>query len=307
MFYLKKPLKIRLLLLLFLNLPLYSTEIIALKTKVFISRNAVYLRDVAKIRNTTKDKALFKTPDTPVFLTKEDLLATYPEDEQKNLQIAGSSCLLIPLNRNFTANELENSLKAEIIKRNDINHENIKVKSAKNDLLLPGKGIEYRWANFPDKIAAGYRIFSLNLFFEGRKIHSERIKFEVSVKQTLPVSTRTISKGEELKLGENYIIQDIFSADTHSKKYLQNTLNRYITIRQIPEHSIIEGKYLRKTYLVENGKDTEFLYKHKGIRIIGKARAYSSGNQGERVKLRLKNGKKFLWGRVFDKNKVELE
>jgi flagella basal body P-ring formation protein FlgA len=281
-----------------------TTQLI-LKNKVFIEAEYVTLFDIVKKKDDLENVKLFATPESPMYI-QTDELSSLLHDTHLDLPIAGKDCLIIPLNKPFTAGEITESLYTEIVKRNSLEEGQFRFTySDASSILLPGKDVEYRWGSFSKNLQPGKIIFPLDVYWEGKKIFSKKISVLVEKKHIAAVSTKYLPIGTILSQ-ESYVIKEIYSTDQKTD-YLTDDIEGLTALANIPENTILRFKLVKKFYTVEKGSIIWAVYEKGNIKISSKARAEEFGNKGDTIRVRFLNTQKITSGIVFNKDIVLIQ
>lgn len=213
--------------------------------------------------------------------------------------------MVVPLNAVYNRDELTKSLHKEILKKSNLNEGDFKITYLGDDVKLPASGVEFKWANFPQNLNVGYRIFSLDVYYDKSKILTKRLKFSIEKKTKLAVVKRDIKKNTLIRK-EDFEFQLQFVSDTN-QGFVTKDVSGYTALVDIPANSVIKRKQVRKMFAVERGTEVDIVYTKAGLVVRGKGRAKQSGNIGDTIKVSGHGGRSILKVRVAAKGIVVIE
>ncbi|AVQ13370.1 Flagella basal body P-ring formation protein FlgA [Leptospira santarosai] len=290
----------RILILLVLGVDSLLGAGIYLKGRAIVEGEEVRLSSVARIPDGFEDRVIIRSLKRPVFVGSEDILKVYGD---LNPIVTGKETLVLPLNHSLEPEEIEESLSDEIKKKHP--NEEFKLTYLSGDIKVPSEDVELRWANLSSRLHPGQLIASLEIFFQNRKVHTLRIRFQVEQKVKVLKAIRPLNKGLKI-VKEDFKEEEILTAeeilDSPGSELLGSTL-----LKDMNEGEIFRKKHVRKIQDVQRGGEVLMIY-HKGSLVLkAKVKALSSGNVGEEVQVTTHSREGQLRAKVVDKNTVVTE
>lgn len=299
------PVRYRFFILLFTFFSsLYSSDAIYLKTKAYIKTKEVMLSSIARLPDGVVDIPIFPTPTLPVKLTPPDVQKLLPR-ELSDRKVFGSDCYLVPLNKLFTKDEIEESFYRELVLHYNKNPENIKVKYLGDELLFPEKGVELKWGNMPRLLNPGQKIFTLDAWREEKRIYTVHTKFLLEEKTLTPIATRKINRFEVLQIGD-IALKETFLSESIPDLY-SGPLIGITALSSLEEGDLIRKRHVREIHTVEKGSQVEVYYAEGNLLVVSRGTARESGNTGQKIKVQTKSGGNLLIGIVTGDGKVLIE
>jgi flagellar basal body P-ring formation protein FlgA len=286
-------------------LSIQSQDKIYLKTRVLLNSHEIYLSDISNYPKEKQDILIKNTPAHPIEISSTDIEILLNK-EYPDIQIYGNKCLIIPLVKEFSSDELLESFKSEIIKKNNYQEDSFQIEIIEqNRVLLPKEGVEVRWGNFPRKLSSGRKIFLLDVWYDGKRIHSNRIHFLISLKHTAYIVKNPIKKHTVIK--ETDIETKSFFSDEKLMDLFEGNIVGLTALSNLDVGDRIRKKHVKKMYDIERGANIEIIYKEKNLVVVGKGIAKESGNLGDRIKVQSKSNGSILIGSVNEKGLVTIE
>lgn len=282
--------------------PLFSESSIYLKQRVVLDKEDIRLSDIARLEKGVEDRLLIKGIDR-VRVIKPEEINEFLSDT--SIRVLGKECMVIPLDKKYTKLEIEESLKAEIIKRSEIDESRFKLSYLGVDEKLPSGGVELKWSNFSRNLGPGQKIFSLDFYADGNKIFSKRLKFLLETEITAVVAVRDIEKRKFLTK-EDFELKTFLSPDPVGDGF-QKSVDGFTSLAFIPKGSIIRRKQVREIHAVEKGSEVEMYYLGGLVSVKGRAVAKEYGNLGDLIKVTSISGNVPLTARVAERGKVVVE
>lgn len=274
-----------------------------MRPRVQVDKQSIKLSQIVVLPKGILDREIMTTPATPISLSPEQLHAILPA-ELANYRVLGGKCEILPLNLSFTGKELEESLLKEIIKRNNISEEDIRLTYLGGDIKMPGE-TPIEWGNFPKELGPGSRIFTLNAFTNGKKIYSARTKFKVEKKTTVAVLSKTMPAFQLLSK-KDFTMKTMYMEEP-SRDLVTLEPTGMAILTNLEEGTILRKKHIRLVHAVQKGSEVEVIYSSGNITVKAKAIAKQSGNPGEQIELKSKSSGTLLKGTITSKGLVEIE
>ncbi|MCG6193809.1 flagellar basal body P-ring formation chaperone FlgA [Leptospira sp. FAT2] len=273
---------------------------IYLKGRAIVDGEAVLLSSVARIPDGFEDRVLVKNLKRPIYIGSKEILNVYGDLEPN---VTGKETLVLPLNHSLEPNEITESLSEEIRKKHP--NEGFRLTFISGETKVPSEGVELRWANLSSRLHPGQLMASLEIFFQGKKVHSLRIRFQVEQNVKVLKAKRPLNKG--IKITEDDFQEEAVLApeeilDSPGPELLGSTL-----LKDMNEGEIFRKKHVRKIQDVQRGGEILMIY-HKGSLVLKtKVKALSSGNIGEDVQVTTHSREGQMKAKVVDKNTVVTE
>lgn len=278
----------RFVLLLFTSLiPIYPSDAIYLKSRAFIKTPEVMLSSIAKLPDNVVDIPVFPTPNSPIKLTPSEVQKLLPK-ELSDRKVFGSDCYLVPLNKIFTKEEIEESFFRELVIHYNKKPDNIRVRYMGDEVYFPERGVELKWGNFPRLLQPGQKIFTLDAWIDEKRIYSVHTKFLLEEKFTTPIATRKIQRFEVLKKGD-IELKEAFHSESISDLY-SGPLIGITALSGLEEGDVIKKRHVREIHTVEKGTQVEIFFSEGNLLVVSKGTARESGNTGQKIKVQTKSG-----------------
>jgi flagella basal body P-ring formation protein FlgA len=290
-------------LLLIFTFQILSANSVYLKPRVILEKSTVKLSDIARLHKDVKDRVVFENLEELKILSLEDLQSLLPDASE--LIFYGKECILIPLNKKYSREEILESLEKEFYSKLGITDAEAKIRYLGEEENLPATGVTLKWNNIPKKLTPGQKIFSLDFYVEKDKVYSKKLKFLVETQLTTVVATKDISRNAKLTKND-FTLKTFFSADAIVDGF-HSDISGYTAIVAISEGSVIRKKQIREIHLVEKGSEVDVVYMKGALFVRGKGIAKNSANEGEAVKVVSLSSSHLLTGRAMDKGVVVIE
>ncbi|TGK25657.1 flagellar basal body P-ring formation protein FlgA [Leptospira yasudae] len=273
---------------------------IYLKGRAIVDGEEVLLSSVARIPDGFEDRVLVKNLKRPIYIGSKEILNVYGDLEPN---VTGKETLVLPLNHALEPNEITESLSEEIRKKHP--NEEFRLTFISGETKVPSEGVELRWANLSSRLHPGQLMASLEIFFQGKKVHSLRIRFQVEQNVKVLKAKRSLNKGikiTEEDFQEEAVLTPEEILDSPGADLLGSTL-----LKDMNEGEIFRKKHVRKIQDVQRGGEILMIY-HKGSLVLKtKVKALSSGNIGEDVQVTTHSREGQMKAKVVDKNTVVTE
>ncbi|RHX93842.1 flagella basal body P-ring formation protein FlgA [Leptospira yasudae] len=273
---------------------------IYLKGRAIVDGEDVLLSSVARIPDGFEDRVLVKNLKRPIYIGSKEILNVYGDLEPN---VTGKETLVLPLNHALEPNEITESLSEEIRKKHP--NEEFRLTFISGETKVPSEGVELRWANLSSRLHPGQLMASLEIFFQGKKVHSLRIRFQVEQNVKVLKAKRSLNKGikiTEEDFQEEAVLTPEEILDSPGADLLGSTL-----LKDMNEGEIFRKKHVRKIQDVQRGGEILMIY-HKGSLVLKtKVKALSSGNIGEDVQVTTHSREGQMKAKVVDKNTVVTE
>ncbi|MBW0434523.1 flagellar basal body P-ring formation chaperone FlgA [Leptospira yasudae] len=273
---------------------------IYLKGRAIVDGEEVLLSSVARIPDGFEDRVLVKNLKRPIYIGSKEILNVYGDLEPN---VTGKETLVLPLNHALEPNEITESLSEEIRKKHP--NEEFRLTFISGETKVPSEGVELRWANLSSRLHPGQLMASLEIFFQGKKVHSLRIRFQVEQNVKVLKAKRSLNKGikiTEEDFQEEAVLTPEEILDSPGAELLGSTL-----LKDMNEGEIFRKKHVRKIQDVQRGGEILMIY-HKGSLVLKtKVKALSSGNIGEDVQVTTHSREGQMKAKVVDKNTVVTE
>ena len=296
--------KLSLFFLIFLlNLQLLAANSLYLKPRVILEKQVVKLSDIARLHKDLQDRVIFEKLDELKILSLEDVKSMLSDSSE--ITFYGKECILIPLNKKYTKEEILDSLEKEFHTKLGTTEVEAKIHYLGEEENLPSEGVELRWNNIPKRVTPGQKIFSLDFYVEKDRVYSKKLKFLVEIPTTTVVAARSIPRNAKLTK-EDFVVKTFYSADSIPDGF-QKDISGYTAIVAITEGSVIRKKQIREIHLVEKGTEVDVVYMKGALFVRGKGIAKNSANEGESVKVTSLSTNHLLTGRAMDKGVVVIE
>ncbi len=294
--------KVFFLFLLF-SFQILSANSVYLKPRVILEKATVKLSDIARLHKDVKDRVVFENLEELKILSLEDLQAILPDSSE--LTFYGKECILIPLNKKYSKEEILDSLEKEFYSKLGVTEAEAKIRYLGEEENLPANGVTLKWNNIPKKLTPGQKIFSLDFYVEKDKVYSKKLKFLVETQLTTVVAAKSISRNAKLTKND-FTLKTFFSADAIPDGF-NSDISGYTAIVAISEGSVIRKKQIREIHLVEKGSEVDVVYIKGALFVRGKGIAKNSANEGESVKVVSLSSSHLLTGKAMDKGVVVIE
>ncbi|HRG49393.1 MAG TPA: flagella basal body P-ring formation protein FlgA, partial [Leptospiraceae bacterium] len=245
-----------LILSLFFTFQILSANSIYLKPRVILEKSTVKLSDIARLHKDVKDRVVFENLEELKILSLEDLQALLPD--ARELTFYGKECILIPLNKKYSREEILDSLEKEFYSKLGVTDAEAKIRYLGEEENLPAAGVTLKWNNIPKKLTPGQKIFSLDFYVEKDKVYSKKLKFLVETQMTTIVASKNISRNAKLTKND-FTLKTFFSADAIADGF-HSDISGYTAIVAITEGSVIRKKQIREIHLVEKGSEVDVVY-----------------------------------------------
>ncbi|MCP5495960.1 MAG: flagellar basal body P-ring formation protein FlgA [Leptospiraceae bacterium] len=275
-----------------------------LKTRVFLEKDTVLLSDIARLGKDVGDRIIVQKLDSPTQISANSLEQELNQDDS-GISVYGKECLVVPMNAVYQKDELVESLYKEILSKSNLVEGDFKITYLGNSIILPSSGVELRWANFPHSLNSGYRIFSLDVLFNKSKIFTQRLKFLIEKKITLPIAKRDIPK-DTIISKDDFEYKSQFLSDL-DQGFATHDITGYTALVNIASDTVIKKKQVKKMFMVEKGEEVDIVYTKGGLVVKGKGRARQSGNVGDTIQVTGHGGRNILKVRVASKGVVVIE
>ncbi|EPG74785.1 flagella basal body P-ring formation protein FlgA [Leptospira fainei serovar Hurstbridge str. BUT 6] len=278
----------------------FAMEAVYLRGKLLTEKKEVLLSEIAKMPDRMQDKIVLRNLESPVLLRPEDIQKLFP-----NVSISGKETLILPLNSELDAKDLEDSVAKEIAKLTQEKGAEYRITYLDGERSVPASGIDLRWAGLPQVIHAGQIVASLDFYFQQRKVHTQRIKFKIEKKASVFFAKKAVLKGQKLdtdSLEERTVFLEEAFTDGIGMESVGST-----ALKDLQAGELLRRKHVRFLYDVQRGGDIQLVYTRGNLVVKAKTKALTSGNVGELVEVssHAKEGK--LTARVVEKNTVLLE
>ncbi|MDX1958299.1 MAG: flagellar basal body P-ring formation chaperone FlgA [Leptospiraceae bacterium] len=274
---------------------------IYLKPRAIISNPVVKLSDIARVPKSMSDKELFSTPEEPMILNSTDVKNLFPEQ----VDVLGSNVLIIPLVQKFDKEELVDSIKQELISKTNRSESEIRISYEGEEIFLPAKNVEFRWSSIAKDLTPGKKIFSLETWFKGNRIYSNRLKFSVEFKVKGLFTKKDLSRLTILK-DSDIIQKEFYTLDNPTDIVLENIVGMTL-LAPLREGDLIRKKHVRNLHTIERGSDVDLVYISDNILVKGRGTAKESGNTGQEIKVQSKSNGQIIKGIVNEKGWVQVE
>jgi len=291
------------ILLFLLNLQILSANSLYLKPRVILEKPVVKLSDIARLHKDLQDRVIFEKLDELKILSLEDVKSMLPDSSE--ITFYGKECILIPLNKKYSKEEILDSLEKEFHSKLGVSDKEAKIHYLGEEENLPAAGVELRWNNIPKRVTPGQKIFSLDFYVEKDRVYSKKLKFLVETPMTTVVAARSISRNAKLTK-DDFEVKTFYSADSIPDGF-QKDISGYTAIVAITEGSVIRKKQIREIHLVEKGAEVDVVYMKGALFVRGKGIAKNSANEGESVKVTSLSTNHLLTGKAMDKGVVVIE
>lgn len=275
---------------------------IYLKSRYFTQKKDLKLSEIAKIDSEIQDRIIYSNLDSPILINVESIRQLFPD---KNVQILGKECLVIPFHGEFTKIAFEDSLRSEIVKRNSILEDQFKLEYTGQNIKLPAKGVSYVWANFPKNLSPGNRIFSLDIYYEGKKIYTQRLKFVYKIKQKIAIASVDIPRST--KITTEMINYKVEFSEFEEKDVFSGNLEGMTVLTSIRIGDTIRKKHVRKLFDVQNGTHVELIFIKGSLILKGRGLARKSGNIGDQIPVKGHSGSTILEGTIVSRGVVRID
>ena len=284
--------------------PIFASDAIYLKHKALVNQKEVYLSNISRIPDGVSDIPIFKAPEEPVTYTPDEIQKLLPP-ELNTRKVLGGNCMIIPLNKKFQKQDIEESFRREIILKDNIDQDSIRVTYLGDDLQFPGTGVELRWGNIPRNINPGQKIFTLDTYRDGLRIYSVRLKFLVELKVNAYKANKFIAKNtllseKDLSLTPVFVSESIVD-------YYQGSVQGMSSLTNLNEGDLIRKKHIREIRSVERGSNVDIYFTEGNLIVITKAVAKESGNTGDKIKVQSKSSGIILNGIITGEGKVSID
>ncbi|HMV44700.1 MAG TPA: flagellar basal body P-ring formation chaperone FlgA [Leptospiraceae bacterium] len=273
-----------------------------LKPRTIIEKYPIKLSDVARLHKDIKDRVLFDSLEDIKILTIDELKDSINDP---NISFYGKECLIIPLNKKYSKEEILESLEKEFFSKLGIQSTEAKIHYLGEEETFPSSGVELRWNNLPKRLTPGQKIFSLDFYVEREKIYSKKLKFLVETPLTALVASHDIARNAKLTKSD-FMTKTFFSADAIADGF-NHDITGYTAIVAIAEGSVIRKKQVREIHLVEKGMEVDIVFMKGSLFVRGKGVAKNSANEGELVKVVNSSSNHTVSGRAMDKGVVVIE
>lgn len=279
--------------------PLYSEPAVYLKPRSVVRSPIVKLSDIAKFSPEIQDRELKISISEPTRILPESI-----RDELQGIKILGKDCLLIPLNRTVDSDEILSSLSKEINRKTGADFSSFRLQMEDSSVLLPSKSVDFKWSNPGRHLTPGQKIIQLEVFFQGERVYSERIRYTVEMKTEYYAAKYPIVKTQKLS-EENFEKKTEFLLEPMTDLW-KESVNGLTALVNLETGAILRKKHVRNSFTVDKGSEVELFFSEGNITVKTKGIARQSGNRGDRIKLVTAN-RTVLTGRVIDKGLVSLE
>lgn len=292
------------LFLLIFSLQVYPSDAIYLKSKAYIKSKEVYLSHIARLPDGIVDIPIFETPSSPVIFSPSDVAKLLPK-ELSDRKVFGSDCYIIPLNKKFTKEEIEESFFRELVIHYNKKPDAIRVQFTGEDLYFPDRGVELRWGNLPKNLSPGQKIFTLDAYKDEKRIYSVRARFLLEEKVQTPIASRKIGRFEVLADGD-IIYKETFVSENLTDIY-NGPLIGITALSNLDDGEIIKKRHVREIHKVEKGSGVDIYYAEGNLVVVTRATARESGNTGQKIKVQSKSSGVILTGIISGDGKVLIE
>lgn len=268
-----------------------------------IRKSTISLQDVAYLPIGIKNYKILQTPDAPTQLHAQQLQALLIKNNTQKIKIIGTKCLILPFRQSANPEELETSLQKELIQKTGWSQQEFRLRYLGKAITFPKQNVDLRWSNFARNLGPGQRIFPLDIYFRDKKVYSYRLLFKLSKKIRAAIATKNILRGQKLKSGQNYRIQNFFSQDKKSRLISKN-IDDYTALSGIEAGNPILPKNVRNIFTIQRGSIVDILYIKGNIFIKGRGKAKTSGNIGDTIRVTGHSNKKTISAEVVSPGKV---
>ncbi|MBP7284084.1 MAG: flagellar basal body P-ring formation protein FlgA [Leptospiraceae bacterium] len=280
-----------------------SANSLYLKPRVILEKPVVKLSDIARLHKDLQDRVIFEKLDELKILSLEDVKSMLPDSSE--ITFYGKECILIPLNKKYSKEEILDSLEKEFHTKLGTTDVEAKIHYLGEEENLPSEGVELRWNNIPKRVTPGQKIFSLDFYVDKDRVYSKKLKFLVETPTTTVVAAKNIPRNAKLTK-DDFTVKTFYSADSIPDGF-QKDISGYTAIVAITEGSVIRKKQIREIHLVEKGTEVDVVYMKGALFVRGKGIAKNSANEGESVKVTSLSTNHLLTGRAMDKGVVVIE
>ena len=117
---------------------------------------------------------------------------------------------------------------------------------------------------------------------------------------------------KDIERGKVITADDLQTADVRANRLREDNVTTYDeligkqAVRQIKEGKPVSTRDIREEIVVYKGQTVMAVYEHKGLQITTKMEAQENGAKGQRIKLLNTRSGKEVFGKVMDKNTVEI-
>ncbi len=270
-----------------------------LHPRALVTGSAVYMKDIARVAGELHAPAIsqilvMRDIRSPVFITNEQLREKLQGSSERLDRIFGTGVWIVPINRQFTSDELSSILKTQIraLQGGDafLQKSVLRIESSNIHSVLEGADILFRLPSRASALSPGRRVFSLDLTTRdaaGRPVTLERQQVTVHIfrKEEIPVAARDLTPGEILNDGD-WIIEtrEVDSLDT---RYPSGQLRGRRVLTAIHKGMELRAAAVQFLPAVRRGQTIEVV--HQGIGIVIKCRSVAGrdGNVGDLIPVRL--------------------
>lgn len=144
------------------------------------------------------------------------------------------------------------------------------------------------------------------IFADGTPVGKTRLSGRYFVMVKIWVPAKDIERGKVITA------DDLQTADVRANRLREDNVTIYDeligkqAVRQIKEGKPVSTRDIREEIVVYKGQTVMAVYEHKGLQITTKMEAQENGAKGQRIKLLNTRSGKEVFGKVMNKNTVEI-
>ncbi len=272
-----------------------------LKPKLVTSKTEVRASEILNWKSAW-NPVLYSNLKSPLIVEPDEVSAKLSELAKKENQsqtdwdVRGTSSTIIPLTEEWDGKEIESYLVSYLEKEADLDRSRFRFQYQGENLSLPVTGVELQWRKVGKNLHGGKRLFPLDLFHNGKLIHSVSLGFVIDEKKEAWFTKHHI-ESKHIITSEDVEKRSFFTSD-NTKDYDLNSPVGKTALNAILESTPIEKKQLRLLHTVERGGEVQLVYTVGNIMIKAKTRALESGNEGDEISLMNVTSNKVLKGKI---------
>ncbi len=280
---------------------LFSAEILFLKPKAILNRSIVNLSDLVRLDGKIPDRIIFQNLNSIIKLSKEEL----SEKLNSEFTIRGSDCLILPIIEEYSKSEIESSLVEELSTKFSMDKTKTRISYLGDSKKFPSENAKLEWDLKNFRPTLGQKLLSLDVYTEGAKIYSFKLKFLLEEKKSSYFAKSDIPKGKLISESDLELREE-FSSEA-GKSLALNEIVGMQSISKIPSNTLFQKKHFNHAKLITRGSAVEMVYLKGNLFVKGQGIAKNSASEGELVKVTSNSNHQTILCRAMEKGVVVVE